>query len=344
MSRKEILEELSFFYTEEVLRELKTHKQTYEFFLKHIDLHQEEISPAELFENGNFHDSMILVNTPDGFFQMGDVIKKYRDCEEVVLENGKKIECSHDHLIETSSGWKKSKDLSNLDNVITDKGLSFVRYKKQLGYQAVYDIEIQSEFHRYWNLEGISSHNTAKTFVACYTALDLLKEGIHKRIILARPAVEAGENLGFLPGTPDEKIAPYMKGYISNMEKILVSSDKLGSLVSKKTIVMEPLAFMRSQTFDDTILILDEAQNADLRQIMLVVTRMGKNSRIVICGDVTQWDIKNRSKDLLAFYDHIAKDVDGCDSFTFTREDIVRNPILIGLTDKYDEYKRKEVK
>lgn len=182
---------------------------------------------------------------------------------------------------------------------------------------------------------------TAKTFVACYAALDLIAKGTHKRIVLARPAVEAGENLGFLPGTIDEKIAPYMEGYISNMEKILKSKDKIKLMVDKKAIDMQPLAFMRSRTYDDTILILDEAQNADLRQIMLVVTRMGQNSRIIICGDITQWDIKNRRKDLLVFSEKIAGGVNECGSFEFTREDIVRNPILIQLTDNYETYKEK---
>jgi phosphate starvation-inducible PhoH-like protein len=181
---------------------------------------------------------------------------------------------------------------------------------------------------------------TAKTFIACYAALDLLKDGAHKKIILARPAVESGENLGFLPGSIDEKIAPYMEGYISNMEKI-IDNDKLKALVGAKHIDMQPLAFMRSRTFDDTILILDEAQNADLRQLMLVITRMGRNSRIIICGDVTQWDIKNRRKDLLILTEKITKGVKDCASFEFMREDIVRNPILIELTDKYEEYKEE---
>jgi len=181
---------------------------------------------------------------------------------------------------------------------------------------------------------------TAKTFIACYAALDLLKEGQHKKIILARPAVESGENLGFLPGTIEEKITPYMKGYVSNMKKI-VNNDKLKALMGAEIVTMEPLAFMRSETFDDTILLLDEAQNADLRQIMLVVTRMGKNSRIVICGDVTQWDIKTRRKDLLIFSEKIAAGISQCSTFEFKKEDIVRNPILIELTDNYDKYKEE---
>lgn len=181
---------------------------------------------------------------------------------------------------------------------------------------------------------------TAKTFVACYAALETLRDGVHKRVILARPAVESGENLGFLPGDADEKIAPYMRGYVENMKKI-VNEEKLGALLKAKVIDMEAIAFMRSVTFDDTILILDEAQNADLRQIMLVVTRMGKNSRIVICGDITQWDIKNRRKDLLTFQEKVMNGVEGCAAFQFTREDIVRNPILIALTDNYDAYKEE---
>ena len=180
---------------------------------------------------------------------------------------------------------------------------------------------------------------TAKTFIASYAALDLLRDGAHKKIILARPAVESGENLGFLPGSIDEKLAPYMEGYISNMEKILRDREKLKLLTTKKIIDMQPLAFMRSRTFDDTILILDEAQNADLRQIMLVVTRMGMNSRIVICGDITQWDIKARRKDLIVFSEEIVKGSNSCATFEFGREDIVRNPILVQLTDKYEAYK-----
>lgn len=182
---------------------------------------------------------------------------------------------------------------------------------------------------------------TAKTFIACYTALDLLREGAHKKIILARPAVESGENLGFLPGTIEEKIAPYMKGYVSNMKKI-VDNEKLKLLMINDIITMEPLAFMRSETFDDTVLILDEAQNADLRQLMLVITRMGKNSRIIICGDITQWDIKNRRKDLLTLTEKITKGVNSCSTFEFTREDIVRNQILVALTDNYETYKEEE--
>lgn len=179
---------------------------------------------------------------------------------------------------------------------------------------------------------------TAKTFISCYAALDALEKSVFKQIILVRPIVESGENLGFLPGTIDEKIAPYMEGYTSNMAKI-ISKEKVKQLITKEVIIMEPLAFMRSKTYDDSIVILDEAQNADLRQIILVTTRLGQNSKMIICGDITQWDIKNRRKDLLIFIDKIITGVDHCSHFEFTREDIVRNPIIVQITDKYEQYK-----
>ena len=180
---------------------------------------------------------------------------------------------------------------------------------------------------------------TAKTFVACYAALDSLREGTCKKIILTRPAVESGENLGFLPGSVEEKIAPYMQVYFDNMEKILTNTEKIKLMIERKQLLIEPVAFMRGKTFDDTIVILDEAQNADLRQLMLVTTRLGNNSSIVVCGDVTQWDLKARKKDLLIYADNIVKGTTNCNLFQFTREDIVRNPILVELTDKYEAYK-----
>lgn len=339
VSKQEMLDELRLFYDDDILQSLNTHKKIYSFFEKHIKENSEEIYVSDLFENSFYHDKVVFIDTPDGFSEIGDYIKKIRDCVLIQLENYKTIECSIDHLIETDTGWKRADNLSYFDKILTNDGFSFYYEHVVLDKQSVYDFEVLTKYHRYWTANGISSHNTAKTFVACYAALDLIKDGGEiDKIVLARPAVESGENLGFLPGTIDEKIAPYMEGYTSNMEKI-INPEKLKQLITKKLIIMEPLAFMRSKTYDNTILILDEAQNADLRQIILVTTRMGNNSKIVICGDVTQWDIKNRRKDLLTFTDKIIDDIDSMAHFEFTREDIVRNPILIKLTDKYEQYK-----
>lgn len=178
---------------------------------------------------------------------------------------------------------------------------------------------------------------TAKTFVSCYAALDLLRLKEHKNIILCKPAVESGDPVGFLPGSLHEKLAPYMKSFLSNMKKI-ISEEKLKELILKNLVETEALGYMRGDTFDDSIMILDEAQNADLRLLMLFVTRLGRNSRVVICGDTTQWDDRKRRKDLKTFID-IVKDITNISHFEFERSDIVRNPILIKITDNYEKWK-----
>lgn len=181
---------------------------------------------------------------------------------------------------------------------------------------------------------------TAKTFVACYSALDHYMRGACKKIILIKPAVESGDSVGFLPGTLQEKIAPYMESYVSNMEKI-VGKEKLQELISKEVIEMKSLSHIRGATEDESFMIIDETQNADLRMIILFVTRMGKDSKIVACGDTTQWDMSKRKKEFATFIE-IMKGIPHLESFEFEREDIVRHPMLIEITDRYEKYKTEK--
>lgn len=178
---------------------------------------------------------------------------------------------------------------------------------------------------------------TSKTFTACYTALGLLADKKISRIVITKPIVEAGENLGFLPGDQYEKTLPYMKSYISTFEKILgkFMSDVL---FDAGIIEVNLLAFMRGDTFDDACMILDEAQNVQMSQLMLWATRLGKESYAVMMGDVSQYDIKHKDAKFLTFIDFCEgmKDVS---SFKFEREDIVRNKFLIELTDRYEKWK-----
>lgn len=180
---------------------------------------------------------------------------------------------------------------------------------------------------------------TAKTFIACYSALDHLMRGACKKIILIKPAVESGDSMGFLPGTLKEKIAPYMESYVSNMEKI-IGKEKLQELIGKEVIEMKSLSHIRGATEDESFMIIDETQNADLRMIILFVTRMGKDSKIVACGDTTQWDISKRKKEFATFIE-IMRGVPQLESFEFHREDIVRHPMLIEITDRYEKYKNE---
>jgi phosphate starvation-inducible PhoH-like protein len=178
---------------------------------------------------------------------------------------------------------------------------------------------------------------TSKTFTACYTALQLLSEKEINRVILCKPIQEAGEKLGHLPGDIKEKTDPYVKSYISNIEKI-VGVEKAKALFDKNVIKFEPLAYMRGDTFDDALMILDEAQNATFKQLMLFVTRMGQSSKVVVTGDVSQHDIALSQVSLPDFI-KLVKGVKGVGEHIFTNEDIVRAKILQDIVARYDKWK-----
>jgi len=178
---------------------------------------------------------------------------------------------------------------------------------------------------------------TSKTFTACYTALALLADQKIDKIILTKPIQESGENLGFLPGTKEEKVDPFMKSYSSNFEKIIGKST-YDWMVSNQQIVIEPLAYMRGTTYDHSIMLLDEAQNCTMTQLMLWVTRLGQDSKAIMMGDVSQYDIKKRDSKFLEFID-IHHGGNQVFNFKFEVEDIVRNKFLIEIVNRYEKWK-----
>ena len=183
---------------------------------------------------------------------------------------------------------------------------------------------------------------TSKTFTACFAALKLLKERKIKQIILCKPIQEAGEKLGFLPGDKDEKVDPYMKSYKSNIEKI-IGPEETKILFDKNIIKFEPLAYMRGDTFDDSLMILDEAQNATFKQLMLFVTRMGKDSKVIVTGDVSQHDIA-ASRVSLPNFIKLIENVKGVGTHIFGDGDIVRAKILQEIVKKYDIWRSENEK
>ena len=178
---------------------------------------------------------------------------------------------------------------------------------------------------------------TSKTFTACYTALQMLQNKEIKEVVLCKPIQEAGEKLGHLPGDINDKVDPYMKSYKSNIEKI-IGVELTKTLFDKKVIRFEPLAYMRGDTFDDALMILDEAQNATYKQLMLFVTRMGRDSKVVVTGDVSQADIQESQVSLPGFIE-LMEGVKGIDVHTFTESDIVRAKILQEVVARYDRWK-----
>ncbi len=183
---------------------------------------------------------------------------------------------------------------------------------------------------------------TAKTFVTMYSSLKLISNREFDKIITTKPAQESGEKLGFLPGDIDEKIAPYMESFLITLEK-MIGKLETKTMVDKGFIEARPLAYMRGSTFDRSIMILDEAQNCDLRQLILFVTRMGETSKVIICGDVEQYDIAKNQSGLNDFI-KILQGIKGAAQFNFERDDIVRSKILIELTDNYNKWKEKNNK
>jgi phosphate starvation-inducible PhoH-like protein len=178
---------------------------------------------------------------------------------------------------------------------------------------------------------------TSKTFTACYTALKLLASKEISQVVLCKPIQESGEKLGFLPGDIKEKIDPYMQSYISNLKKI-IGDETTNALVENELIVFKPLAFMRGDTFDNSLMILDEAQNATFKQLMLFVTRMGKGSKVIVTGDVSQYDIPKNNVGLPGFI-QLMNGVKGIGHHEFREKDIVRAKILQDVVSRYDKWK-----
>lgn len=181
---------------------------------------------------------------------------------------------------------------------------------------------------------------TSKTFSTCYTALSLLSDKKIEQIIITKPTVESGHPLGLLPGDVKDKIDPYVKSYYSNFCKIL-DQKMIDGLFSSEEIIFEPLAYMRGTTFDNCIMLLDECQNSNLATLMLWATRLGKDSKAVMMGDTSQYDVKRRDSGYLDFID-MTSGMQDLVEFRFNNEDIVRNKFLIELTNRYDKFRSEQ--
>lgn len=177
---------------------------------------------------------------------------------------------------------------------------------------------------------------TSKTFTTCYTALALLADKKIERIIITKPIQESGENLGFLPGDKKEKLDPYIQSYYTTFVKI-IGKQSTDLLFASEEVIFEPLAYMRGSTYDDCIMLLDESQNASMKQIMLWATRLGRDSKAVMMGDTSQYDVRKRDSGYNDFI-RMVENMNNLFLFEFDNLDIVRNKFLVELTDRYDKY------
>jgi phosphate starvation-inducible PhoH-like protein len=181
---------------------------------------------------------------------------------------------------------------------------------------------------------SIGPAGTGKTYLAVAAAVDALRKNRVKRIVLARPAVEAGENLGFLPGDLQEKVDPYLRPLYDALEDIM-PSDWVRRALESRTIEIAPLAYMRGRTLGDAFVILDEAQNATTSQMKMFLTRIGVNSKVVITGDKTQIDLPRREDSGLLEIERILPGIDGIGFVYLEAVDVVRHRLVKEIIDAY---------
>ncbi len=192
------------------------------------------------------------------------------------------------------------------------------------------------QFHKNDLIFAVGPAGTGKTYLAIALAVRALKNNEVKRIILSRPAVEAGENLGFLPGDLKNKLDPYMQALYDALLDILPGA-KLNKLLEQGTIQIAPLAFMRGRTLSDAVVILDEAQNTTIAQLKMFLTRMGENSKFLITGDITQIDLPNKKNSGLLKVNSILKKIKGIAFTTFNRDDIIRHKLVSPIIEAFEK-------
>jgi phosphate starvation-inducible protein PhoH and related proteins len=190
-------------------------------------------------------------------------------------------------------------------------------------------------------LFAIGPAGTGKTYTSVALAVRALKDRKVKKIILARPAVEAGENLGFLPGDLKEKIDPYLRPLYDALEE-MIEYDKLEFLLTKNVIEIAPLAYMRGRTLNNAFVILDEAQNATNTQMKMFLTRIGFNSRAIITGDVTQTDLPKKQESGLVSIQNILQQIDGISFVYLDQADVVRHKLVRDIIDAYEKFENKK--
>ncbi len=188
---------------------------------------------------------------------------------------------------------------------------------------------------------GIGPAGTGKTYLAMAAAVEALRSGAVRRILLTRPAVEAGERLGFLPGDLAAKVDPYLRPLYDALYDML-GPDETVALMDKGVIEIAPLAYMRGRTLNDAYIILDEAQNTSPEQMKMFLTRLGFNSRMVVTGDVTQVDLPNGKASGLRKVRGILGDIDGIVFIELSSKDVVRARIVADIVDAYERYEGQE--
>jgi len=224
---------------------------------------------------------------------------------------------------------KEVKAVESLDNIVLRNKTVKARGENQINYlNSINNNDINF---------GIGPAGTGKTYLAVAMAVKALEEDNVRRLILARPAVEAGERLGFLPGDLSQKIDPYLRPLYDALYEML-GVEYVGRLIEKNIIEVAPLAFMRGRTLNESVVLLDEAQNTTKEQMKMFLTRLGFGSKAIITGDLTQTDLPNKHHSGLHQVVDILKNTNGVSFTFFNKKDVVRHPLVQRVVEAYEKH------
>jgi len=265
------------------------------------------------------------------------IVEKLIDELQRLIEQGYPLKKSD---VQTGVRVMRDKPLTNLIEFFTDDAIGQAvrrivsprNMAQKLYLQAINDNDI---------VFGVGPAGTGKTYLAVAAAAAALNDKQVKRIVLCRPAVEAGERLGFLPGDIAEKINPYLRPLYDSLYDI-IGFEKVEKLMERSIIEIAPLAFMRGRTLNDAFIILDEAQNTTPEQMKMFLTRLGFGSKAVVTGDITQVDLPDGKKSGLREVRRILDGVDGLKFFDFSDRDVVRHPLVAKIVTAYDRIDREK--
>ena len=312
---------------------------------KHIVL--EDIDPIMFYGVGNCHLQMVKSLFPKlRIMARGNVLRVLGDEEEIAkieedVETMRKHLLTHntiseEDILDIVKGRKTASESSKGVIVYSMSGRPIK--SKSENQQKLIDAYYENDM-----IFAVGPAGTGKTYLSIALAVKALKEKTAKNIILCRPAVEAGEKLGFLPGDIKDKIDPYLQPLYDALEDMLPGV-KLQDMMEKRIIQICPLAFMRGRTLSDAIVILDEAQNTTPAQLRMFLTRMGWNTKMMITGDLTQVDLPKQSKCGLREALSILKNTEGIAMVYFNQKDIVRHKLVTRIVNAYDAYDKATLK
>lgn len=312
---------------------------------KHIVL--EDVDPVSFYGIGNEHLQMLKSLFPKLRIMARDNVIKVLGDELEIAKIEEHIEDLRQHLIEHNILTDKDfLDIIKGKKVATNHSEDIVTYSvggRPIKGKSAQQQQLIKAFHNKDLIFAVGPAGTGKTYLSIALAVQVLKEKAVKKIILSRPAVEAGEKLGFLPGDMKDKIDPYLQPLYDALEDMLPPV-KLQDMIEKHVIQIAPLAFMRGRTLSDAIVILDEAQNTTPAQIRMFLTRMGWNTKMIVTGDLTQIDLPRSQQSGLKEALRVLSDVDDIEIVKLSSKDIVRHKLVTQIVNAYDNFDKTNKK